>query len=259
MSVCVPPNDPQGTPGRRSGIVIFARSDSRRLPGKVLRPLAGRPMLAWTIARMQRSRMANVIALATSDRRCDDPVAALGEAAGIPVIRGSRDDVLGRASQAMQVLGLHVLVRISGDSPFADAVIVDDLLTQQAESGADLVTNVYPKRRLAPGLSVEAISRKAMDWLLAHAASADDREHVTKCLYHEAKAGSLPLVLESGGPRRAEGRQISLAVDTETDFARASSVAASLGDGLETAKWQTILALYRSQHVASATQRPHYN
>lgn len=255
MSSCTPPSDPRKSVVRR-GIVIFARSDSRRLPGKVLRPLAGRPLLAWTIARMQRSRMADVIALATSDRPCDDPVAALGEAAGIPVIRGACDDVLGRAAAAMQALGLDILVRISGDSPFADAGIVDALLTQQAESGADLVTNVYPERRLAPGLSVEAISRKAMDWLLANAASADDREHVTKCLYREARTGEPPLVLESGGPSRAEGPEVSLAIDTEADFIAAERVAASLGDELETAGWQDILALYGSRSEAGARRQP---
>ena len=256
MSKCVPPGDRRENPGRCSGIVIFARSDSKRLPGKVLRPLAGRPMLAWTIARMRRSQIAQVIALATSDRPCDDPVAALGDAAGIPVIRGASDDVLGRAGSAMQMLGLDVLVRISGDSPFCDAAIVDALLTRQAKSGADLVTNVYPERRLAPGLSVEAINRKTMEWLLAHAVSADDREHVTKCLYRAAQAGSLPLVMEGGGPRRAEGPAVSLAVDTEADFAAAECVAASLGVGLETADWRSILALYLSQHEAGEARQP---
>ncbi len=225
----------------RSGIVVFARTDSRRLPGKVLRPLQGRPMLAWTIARLQRSRKADKVILATTDRSCDDGVAELGAEMSVPVVRGSCEDVLGRAVRAMEEQALEVLVRISGDSPFIDPILVDELLSRQAETGADLVTNVYPQRRLVPGLSVEVLAKNALVWADEAAETDSDREHVTAHLYRAAKSGTCPLDIVSAGPELEASKAITLAVDTERDFLDAEALAASFGVDLETASWREIL------------------
>ena len=226
----------------RSGIVVFARTDSRRLPGKVLRPLLGRPMLAWTISRLRRSRLASTIVVATSNRPCDDAIEGLAWEMAVSVVRGSCEDVLGRAVTAAQVHALDVVVRISGDSPFVDQEIVDEMLAHQEETGADVVTNVYPERRLMPGLSVEVITKRCLAWADEEAVSTGDREHVTSLIYRRAKAGGCPLRIETAGPEFHA--PIKLAVDTEQDLLRAAAVAEAIGGGLEQASWREIVELF---------------
>ena len=231
----------QGRPSA-SGIVVFARADSRRLPGKVLRPLLGRPMLAWTISRLRRSRLGLKLLVATSNRPCDDPIERLGWSMTVPVVRGSCHDVLGRAVMAMQTHALDVVVRISGDSPFVDPEIVDEMLAHQARTGADVVTNVYPERRLMPGLSVEVLTKRCLAWADEEAVSTGDREHVTSLVYRRAKAGDCPLRIDPAGPEFHA--PIKLAVDTEQDFLRAEVVAEAIRGSLEQASWREIVALF---------------
>ena len=72
----------------RTGVVIQARMSSERLPGKVLRPVGGRPMLGCLLDRLAHAEMVHEVVIATSDRPDDDPVAAFGAATGIAVYRG---------------------------------------------------------------------------------------------------------------------------------------------------------------------------
>ena len=202
-------------------------------------------MLAWTLSRLRRSRFGLTFVVATSNRPCDDAIERLGWSMAVPVVRGSCEDVLGRAVEAMQTHALDVVVRISGDSPFIDSEIVDEMLAHQMRTGADVVTNVYPERRLVPGLSVEVLTKRCLAWTNEEAVSVGDREHVTSLIYRRAKAGGCPLHIELAGPE--SHAPVKLAVDTERDFFRAEAVAESIGSGLEHTSWRDIVELFRER------------
>lgn len=215
-----------------AGIVIQARYSSARLPGKVLRPLGGRPMLGWLLERMRAVPEAGCVVVATSDRPEDDPVAEYGRASGALVHRGPLEDVLGRFAGAAAAFVLEPVVRVSGDSPLLDPGIVSKALRLYGEGGADLVTNVqvrsYPK-----GQSVEAIGAAALRAAAAEARAAEEREHVTPYFYaHRERFRIRNFALQ---PAAADLR---LCVDTEEDFERIEAVAARVassggGYGLE--------------------------
>ncbi|HJU60872.1 MAG TPA: spore coat protein, partial [Candidatus Binatia bacterium] len=76
--------------------VLQARATSSRLPGKVLKPILGRPMLARQIERLQRSTRIERLLVATSVDPSDDAVQQAAEEAGAAVARGSLNDVLDR-------------------------------------------------------------------------------------------------------------------------------------------------------------------
>lgn len=75
-------------------IIIQARMTSTRLPGKVLLPLAGEPMLVRLLERLRRVHRAQGIVIATTTNGTDDPIAALCAQLGVPCHRGSEHDVL---------------------------------------------------------------------------------------------------------------------------------------------------------------------
>jgi spore coat polysaccharide biosynthesis protein SpsF len=60
----------------KSVAIIQARMSSERLPGKVLKPLSGKPVLAHVIGRLRRAQLLDAVMVATSDGADDDPVAA---------------------------------------------------------------------------------------------------------------------------------------------------------------------------------------
>jgi spore coat polysaccharide biosynthesis protein SpsF len=155
---------------------------SARLPGKVLGDLAGRPAITWLLERLERAHELAVVVLATSVEPADDPLAAYGDARGLPVHRGSLDDLAARVLGAAEAFGLDALARVNGDSPVLDQRLVDRGVALLRESGADLVTNVRP-RSFPPGQSVEVVRTAALRAAVARMEDQDDREHVTAWLY----------------------------------------------------------------------------
>jgi len=95
---------------------------STRLPGKVLAPIAGVPMLAHVASRTRAARTLEQVILATSDEPADDPIAHLCEAHGISCFRGSLNDVLDRYYQAARALGATTIVRIMADCPLIERI-----------------------------------------------------------------------------------------------------------------------------------------
>ena len=162
--------------------VIQARIDSRRLPGKVLMPLAGRPMLEQQLRRLDGCHSISETVIATTDRPADDDIADLGTRLGIAVIRGALEDVLGRYRRAASEHAADVVVRLTADCPLVDPSVVDlvvDRLT--SEPGSDYASNVLT-RTYPHGLDVEAMYSDVVDRLSRLATSAADREHVTSYL-----------------------------------------------------------------------------
>lgn len=209
-----------------TGIVIFARLDSSRLPGKVLKPLAGVPMLDWTLHRCRASGLP--VMLATSDRAVDGPIAEFAEAAGLDLFRGDGADVLGRALAAARAFGLDTLIRISADSPFIDPALIAAVARVHDREKPDLTTNVFP-RSFPPGISAEAVPLATLERLDAEVADIAKREHVTLHAYETSQTYRIVNVTANGPDYPDDGHPtLHLAVDRPEDFTRAEWIAAHL-------------------------------
>lgn len=167
----------------RTVIIIQARMNSSRLPGKVLKPLAARPLLTHVVERCKRAQKADVVAVATSTERSDDPIAALCKHDDIFCIRGPLDDVLARYVRAGEETGAERIVRITADCPLVDPRVIDSCITTHETSSADYVSNVNPVRTFPHGLDVEVFSFKALETAAREAYAPYDREHVTSYIY----------------------------------------------------------------------------
>src|SRR4051794_2173021 len=105
--------------------VVQARSGSTRLPGKVLREVGGRPLLAYLLERLEHAVLIDGVVVATSDDASDDSVVAFCRTVGADCHRGPVADVAGRILGAVRERDLDAFVRISGDSPLLDQGLVD--------------------------------------------------------------------------------------------------------------------------------------
>ena len=164
--------------------ILQARMSSTRLPGKVLAPLAGAPMILRQIERLRRARKLERIVVATSIRADDDPLAEVLATAGIPVYRGDLDDVLGRFVGALDAFGpARAVVRLTADCPLADPEVIDATVARFEDSGADYASNVAEPRTFPKGLDVEVMTAAALRRAAVETRDPHDREHVTPYLY----------------------------------------------------------------------------
>ena len=162
----------------RVAAIIQARMGSTRFPGKVLKPLAGKPVLWHGIHRLRKCRSVNVIAVATSVNPVDDPLEKFCEKENVPCIRGSEDNVLDRYRQAAEELAADVIVRVTGDAPLVDPEIIDRSVEHLISEKADYCTGDPETPTIHEGFS--PFSRQALERLVRDA--HDDPvavEHVT--------------------------------------------------------------------------------
>ncbi|MFZ5718289.1 MAG: cytidylyltransferase domain-containing protein [Pseudomonadota bacterium] len=164
--------------------ILQARMTSTRLPGKVLEPVLGEPMIGRQLERLARSKRLDRIMVATSTDPSDDPLAAYCEGLGHAVFRGSLGDVLDRYCGAMaQVPEADVIVRLTADCPLADWTVIDATIERLHEAGADYASNTPAVRTYPHGLDVEVMRREALMRAGREAKDPYEREHVTPYIH----------------------------------------------------------------------------
>ncbi len=158
--------------------VLQARVSSSRLPGKVLMPILGEPMLTRQIERVLRSGRIDKLVIATTTETSDDPIEQLCTELGIRCFRGSTDDVLDRVYRAAGTFKPRTIVRITGDCPLFDPVLADAVIDHHSRSGADFTSNVL-NPTFPDGLDVEVVRMKSLQEAWRKADKPSEREHVT--------------------------------------------------------------------------------
>lgn len=162
-------------------IIVQARMMSTRLPGKVLKLLAGKTVLAHVLDRCKAVDNADLICCAVADGADSDPVAAEAERCGVFVTRGSEDDVLDRYYQAAKALDAGVIMRVTSDCPLIDPEVCQRVLQLRADNDADFVCNNAPPS-WPHGLDCEAFTMSALTQAATNAARKLEREHVSPWL-----------------------------------------------------------------------------
>lgn len=151
---------------------------SSRLPGKVLLDLHGKPVLLHVVNRVLRSTQLDTIIVATTNNQEDDAIFHFCESEGVPVFRGSENDVLDRYYQCAKKFGIQDIVRVTADCPLHDPQIIDHVIMEYCKGGNDYVTNTleytYPD-----GFDVEVFSFEALESAWKSAELGSEREHVT--------------------------------------------------------------------------------
>lgn len=161
-------------------LLLQARIGSSRLPGKVLRDLAGRPMLEAQIGRLRQCRSVDRIVVATSESPSEQPIVELCHRIHVDVFRGSEQDVLSRFVGAAIKYEADVVVRCTGDCPLIDAGVVDRIVDEliARRQRCDYASNVL-KRTFPRGLDAEALHMDTLLRIDRMATDAGEREHVT--------------------------------------------------------------------------------
>jgi spore coat polysaccharide biosynthesis protein SpsF len=204
----------------RTVCTIEARMRSTRLPGKVLKPLLGRPMLERMVERLRRARRLDAIVIATTDHAADDPIEALARRLDVGCFRGSEEDVLDRVLQAARSAKADLIVETTGDCPLIDPALVDRTVEAFLAGGKDYVSNClvpsFPR-----GFEVQVFPLKVLEEVARLTQDPADREHVSLYIYEHPDRFRIGRLDESVPPKE---RELRLTVDTPEDYALVSKV-----------------------------------
>ncbi|HEX3265836.1 MAG TPA: glycosyltransferase family protein [Candidatus Limnocylindrales bacterium] len=203
--------------------IVQARMGSTRLPGKVLLPLAGRPMVLHVAERAARIPGVDGVLVATPDGPDDAPLQDVLGANGIDWVSGPSDDVLRRYAIAAAAADADVVVRITSDCPLLSPVVSGRVVAAFLEGGADYASNTL-QRTWPRGMDTEVLGREALDAVDAAATEPFEREHVTPAIWQHPERFRLRSVRGS-----EDLSQLRLTVDTAEDFQLVETVFETLG------------------------------
>jgi len=194
--------------------LLQARTDSTRLPAKVLKKILDKPMIVHQLHRTMKSQYIDALLVVTSDEESDDALVHVLQSYGFEVFRGSKDNVLERfvrASEFLQLQDNDIIVRLTGDCPLHDATIIDESIEVFLEGNCDYLANcvepVYPD-----GLDVEVFNVKSLKTAYANATLTSQKEHVTPYI---RQSGVYNICHLKKKPQFTHWR---LTVDEEKDF-----------------------------------------
>ena len=175
--------------------IIQARMGSSRLPGKVLKKIVGKTAIELLLSRLSRSKVIHEICVATSIDKENDVLCDEVMRLGYGVVRGSEMDVLQRFHEAAIATSADVVVRITGDCPLIDPVIVDSVIKQYLNNDVDYASNANPPT-FPDGLDVEVFSSACLKQAHFESHLLYEREHVTPFL-RNGKFSMLNVVSEN--------------------------------------------------------------
>jgi glutamate-1-semialdehyde 2,1-aminomutase len=227
--------------------IVQARMGSTRLPNKVMKPIAGVPMIELLLARLARATEVDEIIVATSENSQNQPLAAHVQSLGYRCHRGSEEDVLARFVGAAQEAAAHVVVRITGDCPLIDPELVDAAIRGFRAACVDYFSNTAPPS-YPDGLDIEVFTRAALERAAVETYKRFDREHVTPYL----RGGRFTIAgMRSGEDLSA----LRWTVDEAADFAVVSSVFGHFAPNIHFG-WRQVVDLQRSRpQIFTANQQ----
>lgn len=196
------------------GIIILCRFESKRLSGKILKEIKGKPILEYIIDRLKKVSNIDDIVVATSDSIADKPIWDYCTNVKFNLFKGELDNVAKRFYDCAKKYEFDYAIRINGDNVLVDHEIINGMISKIAINEYDFITNVY-KRTFPIGMSVEIIKIDFYGKLLPDLKSPKYLEHVTLYLYEHPEKVRIFYFLNHVHP---QAKGLNLAIDTIEDF-----------------------------------------
>ncbi|MDR2748231.1 MAG: NTP transferase domain-containing protein [Treponema sp.] len=223
-------------------VLLQARLDSSRLPGKALLPLGGRPLVYRVMEAL--ARIPADLYILASPEDCAADFAPLAEEAGFRFCPGPKEDVLGRYCLAIRRFSIGRVIRATGDNPFVFSAAAGAVNGEALALGAD-----YAAYSCLPyGAGVESVAAEALLRAERETSSLPpgrpEREHVCPYLYNHPE---LFLLHRPLARRSWRGPSIRITVDTGEDYERCRALWGALEEnpGEETSRDEAVIAAWR--------------
>jgi len=221
-------------------VIVQARTGSRRLPRKVLLPLAGRPMLARQLERMQAATTAFDLVVATTSDPADDAIREICRTCDVDCASGHPTDLLDRHYHVARRAGAEVVVKVPSDCPLIDPGVIDRVLAHyQRHSGDfDFVSNLHPPT-WPDGNDVEVLPFEVLETAWRESTRELDREHTTPFVWDQ------PDRFRIGNVRWETGLDLSTSHRFTVDYEEDHAFVAAIYDAL----WSPTRPVFRLHEI----------
>jgi spore coat polysaccharide biosynthesis protein SpsF len=221
---------------------IEARMGSTRLPGKVLKPAVGKPMLELMVERLRRVPSLDGIVIATTVNPADAAIADLAQRLGVGCHRGSEDDITARLLGAAGEHAIDILVETTGDCPLIDPASIERCIEVYCASGVDYVSNIL-ERTYPIGMDTQVFSAAVLADVARRTNDPVEREHGSLFIYRHPEIYSLKNV---SAPVEFTDPRLRLTLDTPEDYALISRIFDDLYPAKPAFDLADIMALLRA-------------
>lgn len=221
-------------------VIVQARMTSKRLPGKVLRMVRGKPMMGYLLERLRGSKKIAKIIVATSTNKSDQAIFDYCQETKTECFRGDLDNVAKRFKEVIERYRLDSFIRICGDSPLIDAAVVDSGIEIFEQGKYEIVTNVF-KYTFPHGQNFEILRSDAFLKGYKVMKDPEDLEHVTRYFYRNADQFKIYNMVTGG-----DYSQVNLCVDTEKDFEMFENILKNMDRPFLDYRWPEIVAIYKT-------------
>lgn len=204
-------------------IIVQARMNSTRLPGKVMKHVLGKPLLFYLVERLRRVKKVQKLVIATTKSREDWSIVDFCRRHRISCFCGDEKNVLSRYYEAAQAFSASAVVRITADCPLMDPSIIDRVVSVYFQNGQyDYVSNTC-NRTYPRGMDVEIFSWETLNETFKRALTKSEKEHVTAYMYQNPQKFRLGDVV-----LKEDLSSMRWTVDTSEDFSFVRKVIESL-------------------------------
>ena len=202
-----------------TAVILQARLDSSRLPGKAMLPLNEKPLI-FRVMQALNAVKADIRVLACTEDSLSTfaPIAA---EANFEVFAGPKEDVLERFCRVIRKYSIDRVIRATGDNPFVFADAADSLNSEAVSLNADYAGYA----NLPYGAGVESVKASALLRAASETTENFNREHVCPYLYNNPEKFKLH---RPPAPQEWHYPDIRLTVDTQEDYNRAVELYAAL-------------------------------
>ncbi len=195
----------------KTDIILQARMNSSRLPGKIAMRLKGRTVLEHVIDRLKMFDRADDIIVATTSTEADDLTCAIAGNAGVKVFRGSEDNVLERYYLCAKEYNADQVIRATADDPLTSIELLNAMYDSHMEKTADYTySDGYPI-----GVQEEIVSFEALERCHALSYKQNHFEHVLEYILENESDFRVNLL---SAPIELNRPDVRITLDTIDDF-----------------------------------------
>ena len=167
-------------------VIIQARYNSTRFPGKILKKINNLTLLEILIKRLLRSKKINNLIIACTQSKHDDEIINICKKYNVKTFRGSETNVQLRYYLASKKFKVDNIIRITSDCPLIDHRLMDILIDKFFSGNYDYLSNTI-KPTYPDGMDIEIFKSKLIDFKKNSKNSSLDKEHVTPSFHDKKK------------------------------------------------------------------------
>ena len=205
--------------------ITQARVGSTRLPGKVLKSIRGKTLLAYHLENALRSKMVFKWVVATTNEIGVDKIVEIASQVNVQCYKGDINNVLSRFYEAAIIESPDYIVRVTSDCPLLDPKLIDQIITYTIENNLNYCATSlqYPD-----GVDVEVFKFSELEEAHKKVSLKSDKEHVTPFIKRKESNSQINNIF----PCEGDFENIRLTVDEYKDFEAIEILVNALGAGL---------------------------